>query len=111
MMNDVAISPDDVLAALLGHRGHANGVSARDLARRLGVSERRLRTLISSLIMERGVAIAGFPATGYFIAETAEEVERNVAFHRDRALHELRKASVLSRIPLPELLGQMKLKT
>lgn len=110
-MTERAVTADDVLAALLRHRGASNGVRASDLARRLDVSERRLRALISRLIIDRGVAVAGLPTTGYFIAQTADEVERNVAFHRDRALHELTKASVLAKIPLPELLGQMKLRT
>lgn len=102
---------DDVLVALSRHRGAHNGIRAADLAQELGIDERRLRALISQLILDRGVAIVGQPSTGYFIAETPEEVERSVEFHRDRALHELKKASVLSKVPLAELLGQMKLKT
>lgn len=102
---------DDVLIAMSRHMGEANGIHARDLAAQLGVKERHLRHLISQLILERGVAIVGQPTTGYYIAKTPEEVARSVEFHRERALHELKKASVLLNVPLPELLGQLKLKT
>lgn len=102
---------DDVLVALSRHQGAHNGIRAADLAQELGIDERRLRALISQLILDRGVAIVGQPTTGYFIAQTAEEVERSVEFHRDRALHELKKASVLSKVPLAELLGQLRLQS
>lgn len=105
------VTIDDVIVAMSRHLGEANGIRAKDLAEQLGTNERHLRHLISELIFERGVAIVGRPGTGYYIARTPEEIERSVEFHRDRALHELKKASVLSRVPLPELLGQLKLKT
>jgi len=105
------VTSDDVLVALARHVGEANGIRAKDLAQQLGVHERQLRHLISQLIFERGVAIVGQPSTGYFIAKTPGEISRSVEFHRERALHELKKASVLSNVPLPELLGQLKLKT
>lgn len=101
----------DAIAALALHVGEARGVSARELSAQLGCTERRLRSLISEAIEEHGTAICGHPSTGYYIAATAAELQRTIEFHRARALHELRKMSRLSNIPLPDLLGQLRLKT
>lgn len=101
----------DAIAALACHVGEARGIGAKELAAKLFVTERRLRTLISEAIEEHGTAICGHPSTGYFIAANADELKRTIEFHRARALHELRKVSRLSNIPLPELLGQLNLRT
>lgn len=99
-----------VLAILHEHIGNKHGISAQALAWRAGVRERQLRALVSNL-RERGVGICGTPSTGYFIAETAEEVEKTCQFHRDRAMHSLHIEARLRRIPLPDLLGQLKIPT
>ncbi|HWQ37050.1 MAG TPA: hypothetical protein VNM24_00360 [Burkholderiales bacterium] len=101
----------DLIAALGRRVGEARGIRAAELAAQLGCSERRLRTLISEAIEEHGTAICGHPSTGYYIAASAEELLRTIAFHRARALHELRKVSRLANIPLPDLLGQLRLET
>lgn len=101
----------DYLVAMLScHIGRHNGICARALAAALGVRERRLRVLITEAI-EDGVAIVGDPTSGYYIAETAEDVSRSIDFHRSRARHELRKAGRLRRLVLPDLAGQLKLRT
>lgn len=106
----------DTLVALLvqtlatRHTGRARGIGAAALASRLGVAERMLRSLISAA-REDGVAIAGTPATGYFVAETGAELEECCRFLRDRAMHSLRIESRLRKIPLPELLGQLRVPT
>lgn len=99
-----------VLAALQHHIGERNGVRAEVLAKRLDINPRRLRSIISELI-EDGIAVCGHPASGYYIAQTSTELEATVQFHKSRALHELRKAAALQRIPLPDLIGQLKLPT
>jgi biotin operon repressor len=104
------INKHHVLGELNRHIGAAKGVSAEALARALGVPERRIRMLVSEL-REEGVAICAHPETGYYIAETPEEIERCCEFLRARALHSLTLESRLRRIPLPELLGQLRLKT
>lgn len=112
-MNRLLFPPTchDVIAALAQHVGEARGISAADLSAQLGCTDRRLRSLISEAIEEHGTAICGHPATGYYIASSPEELKRTIAFHRARALHELRKVSRLSNIPLPDLLGQLHLET
>jgi hypothetical protein len=64
-----------------------------------------------SALREEGIAICGHPKTGYFIAANAEELETTVEFLKSRALHSLHLASRLTKIPLVDLIGQLKLKT
>lgn len=92
------------------HLGHDRGIRAADLARALGVRERVLRQLVSDA-REDGIAIAGTPTDGYFLAETAEELEVCCNFLRSRALHSLHIEAQLRRIPLADLLGQLHLPT
>lgn len=99
-----------VLAALQRHIGADAGVAAAALARHLDIPERRLRQAISAL-REDGIAICGHPRSGYYIAETAEELEHCCRFLRARAMHSLAIEARLRRIPLPDLLGQLRLRT
>lgn len=104
-------STHDLTAVLAHHIGRGKGIRGEDLARLLGIEPRQVRKLISVAIEEDGAAICGHPSTGYFIAASAEELMETVDFHKHRAMHELRKASRLSNIPLPDLIGQLHLKT
>jgi len=99
-----------VLAALAIRPGKINGITGADLAQILELRKREIRHAISELRME-GIAVCGHPKTGYFIAANPEELEETCAFLRDRALHSLTLESKLRHVPLPELLGQLRLKT
>ena len=99
-----------VLDHLSRHRGRECGVPCFEIAQVLELSEREVRQAISDLRME-GVAVCGHPKTGYFIAANPEELEETCSFLRDRALHSLTLESKLRHVPLPELLGQLRLKT
>lgn len=103
-------TPDTVLAALGCHIGAENGITAERLARQIGISTRELRKCISEL-REQGVAVCGTPRFGYFVARTEEELEDSCAFLRRRALHSLALEARLRKITLPDLIGQMKLRT
>jgi hypothetical protein len=99
---------DAVLAHLSQHHlGAARGVRAYELAAAVGCAERELRHVISQL-REQGVAVCGTPHTGYFVAQTAEELEDSCAFLRARAMHSLHLEARLRRVPLPALLGQLR---
>lgn len=74
--------------------GSAHGQSVKTLAFLLDTTERAIRQLADELI-EEGVPVCAHPATGYYIAETAAEVQSTYDFLRSRALHSLRKASLL----------------
>lgn len=108
-------SRDEALAALIQllgtrHAGKEHGIGAEALARQLCISERVLRSLVSEA-REQGLAISATPDTGYYIAQTPEELEESCEFLRSRALHSLRMEAQLRRIPLPDLLGQLRLPT
>lgn len=100
----------DVAAALAAHVGAGRGIAAHELAERLGCTERKLRDLISEL-REDGIAVCGKPDTGYYIAENAQELEETCQFLRARALTSLHLEARLRKITLPDLLGQLKLRT
>lgn len=97
-----------VLNALAPHRGAGNGISAEKLALIVGISERRVRTHISDLRSE-GSPICGHPSEGYYIAATAEEIQKTCAYLHARAIHSLTLESRLSNIPLPVLIGQLRI--
>lgn len=99
-----------VITALARHIGAERGITAQELAEELGLSARELRRHISEL-REEGVAVCGHPQTGYFIARDDSELEGTCAFLRSRALHSLRLESRLRRIPLEDLIGQLRLPT
>lgn len=99
-----------LLAELQRHIGASAGITAEALSHVLDVPERRVRQLVSDL-REEGLAICAHPSSGYFIAETAEELEDCCAFLRSRALHSLMLESKLRKVPLVDLLGQLRLQT
>lgn len=99
-----------LVCALSSRRGRDRGVSVDHLATTLGWSQRQVRRMVS-LAREEGVAICALPECGYFIADSADEVEHCCRFLRSRALHSLRLESQLRHIPLPDLLGQLHLNT
>jgi biotin operon repressor len=97
----------ELLNVLSRHRGAANGIHVARLASVTGQPERALRKLISELRTE-GTAICGKPETGYFIAETADELnEFCIKYLEARAMHSLTLSSRLRKIPLPVLAGQL----
>lgn len=100
----------DVLQALQHHIGKEKAISGEDLARFCSTNGRRLRHITDELI-DDGIALCSHPAHGYWIAADAAELQGTVDFHHGRAMHELKKVSKLSKIPLPDLLGQLHLRT
>lgn len=100
----------DLAVLLEQHIGQANGITAEAIAVQLGCPPRVVRHLVTEL-REDGVAVCGHPATGYFIAANSEELEQTCAFLRSRAMHSLTLESKLRRVPLPDLIGQLRLKT
>jgi biotin operon repressor len=104
------VTRDDVIAVLQTHIGADAGITAEALAVELAILPRQVRGFISELRRE-GYAICAHPSTGYYVAQAAEEIERTCAFLRARAMHSLELESRLRRIPLPELLGQLRVPT
>lgn len=101
---------DQLLAILSSHVGRGKGITAVQLANSIDTYSRQVRTLITELRLD-GIAICGTPESGYYIAETAEELEDTCQFLRGRALHSLHLEACLRKVPLADLVGQMRLKT
>jgi transposase len=99
-----------LLQAMTGHIGRERGISAEGLAGRLDISVRVVRQLVTEA-REEGEAVCGTPRDGYYIAANEEELTETIDFLKDRAMCSLHLASRLSRIPLPDLIGQLKLPT
>jgi len=97
----------ELLNILSSHRGREQGIHMDRLAARTDVQPRELRKLISDLRSE-GIAVCGRPETGYFIAETAQELDEFcIKYLESRALHSLKLSSRLRKIPLQVLAGQL----
>lgn len=101
---------DQLLAELQKHIGESNGITAQDLGRALGCGPREVRVLISILRLE-GIAICGTPAHGYYIAANAEELQQTCDFLHSRAMTSLLLSSRMQKLPMADLLGQLRLPT
>lgn len=92
------------------HVGQHYGITVKALAEKAGITEREVRHAVTA-IREDGLAVCAHPSTGYFIAQTDAELNDCIQFLKDRALHSLKLASSLSRLALPDLIGQLKLES
>lgn len=108
------LTPSLVLDVLGDHTGVANGISATDLVRKItGISnaagERRLRSVIESL-RDAGHGVCAHPSTGYFLAETEDELNDTCDWLYARAMSTLKKVAAMKRVDLPDLRGQLRLR-
>lgn len=99
-----------LLGILSGHIGADKGMTCEQLANFLNWKERDVRKFVSEL-RDEGEAVCGHPRRGYFIAETAGELDESCRFLRKRAMHSLGLEARLRKISLPALLGQLNLNT
>lgn len=111
------ITPAQVLTALSHHKGKDNGIHVRELVQRITgqlvnaeALERQVRTIVTDLRMQ-GHHICAHPGTGYFMAATPEELNETCKFLVDRSMTTLAQVSRMKRIALPDLHGQLHLKT
>jgi hypothetical protein len=110
------ITRERVLAALQRHIGAAAGASASCLVREIvgcpgdASAERALREVIVQLRLE-GAHICGHPRSGYFIAASADELNDTCRFLYGRAITSLLQVSRMKNIALPDLEGQLRLRT
>lgn len=108
---------EDVLKALRGHIGERNGARAIDLVREItgqyGADphgERVLRQRVEALRLA-GHHICAHPVTGYYIAESDEELVATCDYLYERALTSLKQIAAMRRVALPDLRGQLRLPT
>ncbi len=105
-----------ILRILETHQGRENTIGRSTLVDQVNaecplfpVSERRIRQIIKHLQSQHGERI-GSCGKGYFMTQTAEELEKVCAYYDGYALSSLHVSARLRRMALPELLGQMKLR-
>lgn len=107
-----------VLNALARHIGRDNGVSCARLVTEIvgpqmaaaPYHERRLRKAIEALRHD-GHHICGHPASGYYIAANAQELDDTCAFLYERAMTTLAQIAAMKRVSVPDLRGQLHLPT
>lgn len=111
-MKIVCTDKADLQVALINtmaqHQGRERGISADRLAFILLVTPRRLRRLISAA-RTQGIAICGTPTTGYYMPVTDDELDEACNFLMHRALHSLRLMSLMRKVAMPTLVGQLLL--
>ena len=106
---------DRLLQVLSHHIGADNGTSVSQLARAIvpvfptPADERRIRHAIEELRAE-GHHICAHPSTGYYIAETDDELDRTCTFLYRRAMTSLRQVAAMKRVSLPDLAGQLNIR-
>jgi len=106
---------EQLLAVLSRHIGADNGASVAALARAVRgydagqACERKIRHAIEELRAE-GHHICAHPSTGYYIAETDDELDRTCTFLYRRAMTSLRQIAAMKRVSLPDLAGQLNIR-
>lgn len=100
-----------VLATLRAARGRAQAIGCEALAAATGIPGREIQKVIHRLRVEHGRPIASTAArpAGYYLIETAAELERCYQEHRSKALGTLAAMAALRRVHLRELLGQLQI--
>ena len=98
------------LYALVKNRqGKAAAISAAELVSQTGIPDRKMRDLVKALVEEHGIPIGSCPS-GFFIAETAEEIDTVCHTYLAWAFSLLKRAKAFKRNSrLDEILGQLKL--
>lgn len=111
------ITTDVLLTVLRHHIGKANGATADRLVREIATRDpgctcnaRELRHLVVAL-REQGHHVCAHPRTGYYLAETTEELAETREFLLHRARCSLRQIAAMDRVSLPDLFGQLHLPT
>jgi hypothetical protein len=110
------LTRDTLLTALARHIGEGRGVRIGQLVYEASGqystpgAERRARQTIEQL-RRAGHHICAHPATGYYLAETPEELDRTCQFLYARAMATLAQIAAMKRVALPDLRGQLRLPT
>lgn len=115
------VTRDRVLEVLAKHIGKDRGVNIHALANEVtgfnvvlsrdrSAIERRVRKLVEELRIE-GQHVCAHPANGYYLAANADELEDTCKFLYERAMTSLRQVAAMKKVSLPDLHGQLHLRT
>lgn len=109
------MSQDQLLKTLANHIGKANGIHVKQLVMEItgdcqsnSADERMVRELVNRLRME-GHHVCGTPSSGYYMAQTEEELNETCHFLYERAMTSLRQVARMKDVTLPDLRGQLRL--
>lgn len=109
----VEITADQVLSVLMSHKGRGFGLHMRDLVKDVthslqagDVVERKVRDLIQQLRMQ-GHLICGHPATGYYLAESQQEIDDTCMFLLARVETTIQQIAAMRRVAAPDLYQQL----
>jgi biotin operon repressor len=98
----------ELLNLLQAHKGRDRGIKCAALAAQAGIPERAVRRLVSEMRFE-GCPIVGTPETGYYLADTPQEVTEFTEFHWHRIRHSMAIVSRVTKQSIPALMGQLSL--
>lgn len=93
----------------LHHKGRDNAVSAKKLATKAGVSERKVRAIIAHLVDSHGQLIGSHPSRGFFMIVDREDMDLAERQLKSRALKILKRWSRLTKQPVPALARQLEM--
>lgn len=100
-----------LLAILKLHVGRARAIKVGFLSHLSGAGERGVRDMLKHLSEDHGIGVASTTEApfGVYLIETAQELDDYCANLQARGLSVLRRAALLKKVHLPELLGQLAL--
>ena len=106
-----------ILHLLEAHQGKEFACSRERLVEKINegcappdqVGERKIRATIKHLVTQHGVAIGSGPK-GYFMAETAEEIEAVCKYYDGYGLSSLFVSAKLRKIEMRDYLGQLSMR-
>jgi len=105
--------PDEqrVWRALQAHAGRASAITGEALAEGTGLPWRECRQVMKDLIEIHHKRIGSSPSrpAGYYIIETPDEEEATYQTLKGQAISTLKRASVIRRVSLREIFGQLAL--
>jgi len=107
--SNMTMSEREVWAVLGLIHGKANAISHKDLAHKTNKPERKVRSIVVSLIIKHRLVICSSydrENGGYYLPETGDEVQETCKKLHGHALGILFRESVIKKISLAELLKQ-----
>lgn len=105
----IDIKPDQVLAVLTRHKGRDQGIHMRGLVKTVtnslqsgDVVERKVREIIQQLRLQ-GHPICGHPASGYFLADSQQELDDTCTFLLARVDTTVQQIAAMLKVNAPDL--------
>jgi hypothetical protein len=84
------------------HKGKANAIHFKDLARVLDINERELRSIVAELVTSGQACICSTSSNGYFYKSNNDELQHTYKELRSRGLKDLMRARGLLRADIKE---------